>query len=135
MKEITGCKTHSIKNGLAVRFRKLPLPHGCGKDALHSQESRRRMNEVGETTGESTSNRLSLTINQTYRIMKRISLHLTAFAVLLPCVAAFTEGNIWVTFCGFLYLVWLWFAANETERGKRFLRDYYREILRLERML
>lgn len=66
--------------------------------------------------------------------MKRLSLHLTAFALLIPCVAAFSEGNLLVTLCGFIYLFWLWLAANETERGRRFLRDYYREILRLERM-
>lgn len=66
---------------------------------------------------------------------RRISLHLVALFALMPCMAAFSEGNLCINFCGLIWIVWLWIAANETERGRRFIRDYYREILRLERML
>ena len=52
MKDINGCETHSIKNGLADDLI-CHYPTVAAKMPCLSQESRRRINEVGETTGES----------------------------------------------------------------------------------
>ena len=63
MKDINGCETHSIKNGLADDLI-CQYPTVAAKMPCSSQESRRRINEVGETTRESFSIKLSLSINQ-----------------------------------------------------------------------
>ena len=67
--------------------------------------------------------------------MKRIVLHLTALAVLLPVTAVFSNGNLVFNFLGLLYAVWLFIFLNDSGTGRRFLRRYYHEILRLENMM
>lgn len=64
--------------------------------------------------------------------MKRVRLHLIAFALLLPCMMAFNEGKLVLNFLGLAWILVLFFLSS-TMKGKRFIRDYYREILRLER--
>ena len=96
------------------------------------------MNESGETTGESTSNLLSLTINQLNitTMIKRILLHLIAFVALVPCVLMFnSSGEIWVNLLGFIYVCYLIILCNECETVRKFIRRYYHEILRIERGL
>lgn len=87
-------------------------------------------NEEPETTGASTGNLLALAINQTSTNMN-IRLHLIALAVLFPTVLVFSTGNPAWNLLGILYCVVLW-KASTTNRGKRFVRRYYHEILRLE---
>lgn len=68
--------------------------------------------------------------------MKRIALHLIAFAVLMPCVLMFNiSGELWMNFLGIIYVCYLFILVNESETVRRFVRDYYREILRIERMM
>lgn len=96
------------------------------------------MNESGETTGESTSNLLSLTINQLNitAMIKRIMLHLIAFVALVPCMLMFNvSGEIWVNILGFIYVCYLIILCNECEAVRKFIRRYYHEILRIERGL
>lgn len=96
------------------------------------------MNESGETTGESTSNLLSLTINQLNitTMIKRILLHLIAFVALVHCVLMFnSSGEIWVNLLGFIYVCYLIILCNECEAVRKFIRRYYHEILRIERGL
>ena len=66
---------------------------------------------------------------------KRIILHLTAFAVVLPLVAVFNQGNIVYNILGLLWFAYLAIFAMESPHAHRFMRDYYREMLRLERMM
>ena len=66
--------------------------------------------------------------------MKRIMLHIVAFAAMMPCVVTFSFGSLWASALGLLYIVYLFIYTTESERGRRFLRDYWREIHRLERM-
>ena len=66
--------------------------------------------------------------------MKRIILHLEALAMLLPLLLV-TGSSLVHQAIGLLYLVCLVFFAAPTVSGKRFIRKYYREILRLERMM
>lgn len=67
---------------------------------------------------------------------KRIALHLTAFVVLMPCVLMFNvSAGVWVNLLGFIYVCYLLILSNECETARRFVRDYYREILRIERMM
>lgn len=69
-------------------------------------------------------------------MMKRIALHLIAFVVLMPCVLIFNiSGELWLNTLGIIYVCYLFILVNESERVRRFVRDYYREILRLERMM
>jgi uncharacterized membrane protein len=65
--------------------------------------------------------------------MKRLVLHLTAFGLFAPVLLMFTEDFI-CNIVGILYITMLcgWFS---TDNGKRFLRRYYREVLRIERDL
>jgi len=65
--------------------------------------------------------------------MKRIALHLTVFAVLLPSLLMFNvSGKWWINFLGVIYVAYLFIAFNESERVRRFIRRYYHEVLRLE---
>jgi len=67
---------------------------------------------------------------------KRIFLHLIAFVALMPCMLIFNVSKeIWVNLLGFIYVAYLFLAWNESKRVRRFIRDYYREILRIERMM
>ena len=67
--------------------------------------------------------------------MKRITLHFTACALLAPCLLAFTAGSLILNAAGALYMAGLVYASGHTARGKRFARTYYKEILRLEKLL
>ena len=67
--------------------------------------------------------------------MKRITLHFTAFALLAPCLMAFTAGSLIVAAVGALYMAGLVYASGHTAKGKRFARMYYKEVLRLEKLL
>lgn len=67
---------------------------------------------------------------------KRISLHLTAFLVLMPCILTFNVSEkIWVNLLGIIYVCYLFILLNESDAAKRFVRRYYHEILRLEQMM
>lgn len=65
--------------------------------------------------------------------MKRIILHLAAFVAMLPLAAVFSEGNVIVNILGLLYFAWLFIWLNDNPTGRKLLRAYYREILRIER--
>jgi hypothetical protein len=63
--------------------------------------------------------------------MNRIKIHCLAFAILMPCIMAFSEGSLVINVVGLAYILVL-FRLSSTTRGRRFIRTYYREILRLE---
>lgn len=67
--------------------------------------------------------------------MKRITLHLTAFALFAPCLLAFTAGSLIVTAAGAAYIAGLVYVCSHTARGRKFARMYYKEVLRLEKLL
>ena len=67
--------------------------------------------------------------------MKRTTLHFTACALFAPCLMAFTAGSLILNAAGALYMAGLVYACSHTARGKRFARTYYREVLRLEKLL
>lgn len=68
--------------------------------------------------------------------MKRISMHLTVFVVLLPSLLMFNvSGKWWINFLGVIYVAYLFIACNESERVRKFIRRYYHEVLRLENMM
>lgn len=48
---------------------------------------------------------------------------------------AFTAGNLIVTAVGVAYIAGLVYACGHTAKGKRFARMYYKEVLRLEKLL
>lgn len=66
---------------------------------------------------------------------KSILLHLRAFVCVAPVVAVFSEGSLWVNTLGLLYFVWLAIWMSDSPSGRRFVRDYYAEVLRIEHML
>lgn len=66
--------------------------------------------------------------------MNSIKLHSIAFAVILPCILALLEGSLIINLVGVLYIL-LIFRLSYTKPGKRFIRRYYKEILRLESLL
>lgn len=66
--------------------------------------------------------------------MNSIKLHSIAFAVILPCILALSEGPLIINLVGVLYILLL-FRLSYTKPGKRFIRRYYKEILRLESLL
>ena len=67
---------------------------------------------------------------------QRIILHLTMFVVLMPCVLVFNvSGEWWVNVVGIIYCCYLVILLNESKRVQRFVRRYYREILRLQNMM
>ena len=67
--------------------------------------------------------------------MKRIALHLVALAVFLPCTLIVCGGSVVVNLLGVVYLAWLVLVASRTDTGRRFIRRYYHEILRLENFM
>ena len=89
--------------------------------SLHSLLYRGRTGTNGERT--KTNN------------MKRITQHLAAFAVFAPCLLTFTAGSLFVNAAGVAYMAGLVYASGHTARGKRFARTYYKEVLRLEKLL
>ena len=46
--------------------------------------------------------------------MKRITLHLTAFALFAPCLLAFTAGSLIVTAAGTAYIAGLIYVCGHT---------------------
>ena len=68
-------------------------------------------------------------------MIKRIFLHLTAFVAVVPVMAVFSEGSVWVNAIGMVYFVCLGIWLNDSPRGRKFLRDYCNEVHRIERML
>lgn len=74
--------------------------------------------------------------------MKRIMLHLEMLALLLPCLLMFSckvrfdklNVGIMLSFLGVCYFGLL-LVLSGTDAGKRFLRRYYHEIMRLENSL
>lgn len=66
--------------------------------------------------------------------MNSIKLHSIAFAVILPCILALSEGLLVINLIGIAYILFL-FRLSSTKIGKRFIRRYYKEILRLESLL
>ena len=67
--------------------------------------------------------------------MKRITLHFTACALLAPCLLAFTAGSLIIAAVGAAYMAGLVYASGHTAKGKKFARTYYKEVLRLEKLL
>jgi hypothetical protein len=67
--------------------------------------------------------------------MKRILLHLTAFGLFAPAFVLLCADNLLCNIAGVLYITMLCFGWFSTCDGKRFLRRYYMEILRIERDL
>ena len=63
--------------------------------------------------------------------MNSIKIHCLAFAILMPCIMAFSEGSLVVNILGVAYMLLL-FRLSSTTIGRRFIRTYYKEILRLE---
>ncbi len=72
--------------------------------------------------------------NQTEKIMKRIKLHLRAALLFAPAFFVLSSTIILVLL-GAIYFSWLVFRWSSTIKGRKFLRAYYHEILRLENML
>lgn len=67
--------------------------------------------------------------------MKRITLHLTACMLFAPCLLAFTSGCLLANAAGTLYAGCLVYMSGHTAKGRKFTRKYYREVLRLEKLL
>jgi uncharacterized protein (DUF2062 family) len=67
--------------------------------------------------------------------MKRIKLHLQACALFAPVFVALMCSTIILALIGAIYFAWIVFKWSSTINGRRFLRRYYHEILRLENML
>lgn len=63
--------------------------------------------------------------------MNSIKIHCLAFAILMPCIMAFSEGSLVINIIGMAYILAL-FRLSSTTSGRRFIRIYYKEILRLE---
>jgi len=66
-------------------------------------------------------------------MIKRIMLHLVAALLLLPCLVIFCGGI--EGFIATIYASTLFIYTAKTERGRRFCRRYYHEILRIENSL
>lgn len=66
--------------------------------------------------------------------MNSIKLHSIAFAIILPCILAFSEGSLIINLLGIVYILFL-FKLSGTTIGKRFIRSYYKEILWIENQL
>lgn len=65
--------------------------------------------------------------------MKRIKLHLQACALFTP-VILLLSSTIIIVLLSLIYFIGL-YRWSKTRNGRNFLRSYYREIMRLERML
>ena len=66
--------------------------------------------------------------------MNSIKFHSIVFALLLPCVMVISEGMLIINIIGIAYILLL-FKLSKTKLGKRFIRRYYREVLRIEAAL
>lgn len=65
--------------------------------------------------------------------MTRFKLHLQACALFAPAIFLLS-GTIIIVLLGVLYCYFL-YRFSSTKYGRKFLRSYYKEILRLENML
>ena len=63
--------------------------------------------------------------------MKRIKIHIIAFAIFLPLITIFSEGNLAINLFGIIYAFSL-FWLSKTTRGKQFIRSYHKEVCRIE---
>lgn len=66
--------------------------------------------------------------------MKRIKLHLQAFVLFTPAIIGIICSTIIIVLLSLIYFIGL-YRWSFTMSGRKFLRSYYREIMRLERML
>ena len=66
--------------------------------------------------------------------MKRMKLHLQAFALFAPAIIGIICSTIIIVLSALIYFIGL-YRWSKTRNGRVFLRSYYREIMRLERML
>ena len=66
--------------------------------------------------------------------MKRMKLHLQAFALLAPAIIGMVCSTIIIMLLVLIYSIGL-YRWSFTMSGRKFLRSYYREILRLENNL
>ena len=64
--------------------------------------------------------------------MKRIKLHLQAFALFAPFIILLMSSTIILQILSAIYFGWLALGFSSTIIGRRFFLRYYREILRLE---
>lgn len=66
--------------------------------------------------------------------MTRIKLHLQAFVLFAPAIIGIICSTIIIMLLVLIYSIGL-YRWSKTRNGRNFLRSYYREIMRLERML
>jgi hypothetical protein len=66
--------------------------------------------------------------------MKRMKLHLQAFALFAPAIIGIVCSTIIIVLLVLIYSVGV-YHWSKTRNGRVFLRAYYREILRLENNL
>nr|DAN63284.1 MAG TPA: TraL protein [Caudoviricetes sp.] len=66
--------------------------------------------------------------------MTRIKLHLQACALFAPAIIGIICSTIIIMLLVLIYSIGL-YRWSKTRNGRNFLRSYYREIMRLERML
>ncbi len=64
--------------------------------------------------------------------MKRIKLHICAFILFAPVIILPMSSTIILQILSAVYFGWLVFGFSSTIKGRKFLRRYYREVLRLE---
>ena len=106
----------------------------CPEREVAGEKKEVRKRSSGDYTGESTITLLSLTIEPNSRKMKELRLHLKAAAFLLPCFLALTCDGLLLKIAALAYAACL-FRLARTAKGKAFLRSYYAEVLRCERLL
>lgn len=63
--------------------------------------------------------------------MKRVKLHLQAFALFTPVIIGIICSTIIIVLLVLIYSIGL-YRWSKTRNGRKFLRSYYREVLRLE---
>lgn len=66
--------------------------------------------------------------------MKRMKLHLQACALFAPVIVCMMCSTIIIVLLSVIYTIGLYRWCS-TVNGRIFLRSYYREVMRLERML
>ena len=66
--------------------------------------------------------------------MKRLKLHLKACVLFTPMIIGFISGAMFVLLLCLIYSIGL-YRWSRTISGRKFLCSYYREMMRLERML
>lgn len=66
--------------------------------------------------------------------MKQLKLHAVMALLLTPLFALVLSNDLLWSIVGLVYIAVL-FRVSHTPAGKQFIREYYREIIRLEHML